>query len=302
MASSTDQILDTRREAGNSAYRPPHSALLRFVRQKPLGGFGLAVLMLLVLMAVFAPLIAPYDYETPDILSRLQGSSRAHLMGTDNLGRDLLSRIIYGARVELLVGLGTVGIACGIALVVGMSSGYLSGGFDLTVQRLIDVWMAFPGIILLITIISMFQPGLWQVTVAIGLLLAAGASRVVRAATLETNSRTYVEAARALGATDMRVLMRHILPNIFAPLMVVATTLLGLAILLEATLSFLGYGVPPPQPSWGALLGPEARKDMLKAPMLSIWPGVAIFLTVYSFNVLGDALRDVFDPRLKGSR
>ena len=289
-----------------AAERPPTlrlpglQPLWRFCRSKPLGGFGLVVLTLLVTMAIFAPWIAPYDYEQTDVLNRLKGSSASHLMGTDNLGRDLFSRIVYGARVEMAVGLGAVAIACGIALVIGLASGYLRGPFDIVLQRLIDVWMAFPGIILLITIISMFQPGLWQVTAAIGLLLAAGASRVVRAATLEVSSRTFIEAARTVGASDLRIILRHILPNIFAPLMVVATTLLGLAILLEATLSFLGYGVPPPQPSWGALLGPEARKDMLRAPMLSVWPGVAIFLAVYSFNVLGDSLRDVFDPRLRG--
>jgi peptide/nickel transport system permease protein len=282
-----------------------HSALstvLRFYRAKPLGGFGLTVLALFVLMGVFAPWLAPYDYQETDVLNRLKGSSLAHPMGTDNLGRDLLSRIIQGARVEMFVGLGAVVVAVALALLIGLASGYLGGAVDLSLQRLIDVWMAFPGIILLITIITMFQPGLWQVTVAIGLLLTAGASRVVRAATLDVKSRTYVEAARALGATDARVVLHHIVPNIFAPLMVVATTLLGLAILLEATLSFLGYGVPPPEPSWGALLGPEARKDMLKAPMLSVWPGIAIFLAVYSFNVLGDSLRDVLDPRLRGTR
>ena len=290
-----------------TALRPPPTVgvpglypLWRFCRSKPLGGFGLVVLLLMVVMAVFAPWIAPYGYEETDILNRLQGSSLTHPMGTDNLGRDLFSRIIYGARVEMLVGLGAVGIAVGVALVIGLVSGYAGGVVDLTLQRLIDIWMAFPGIILLITVISMFQPGLWQVTAAIGFLLAAGASRVVRAATLEASSRMYIEAARTIGATNARILLRHVLPNIFAPVMVVATTLLGIAILLEATLSFLGYGVPPPQPSWGALLGPEARKDMLKAPMLSVWPGIAIFLAVYSFNVLGDSLRDVFDPRLRG--
>jgi peptide/nickel transport system permease protein len=281
---------------------PGVRGLLRFYRTKPLGGFGLSVLVLMVIMAVLANWIAPYGYEETDILNRLQGSSWSHPMGTDNLGRDLLSRIIYGARVEMLVGLGAVAIAVGVALVIGLVSGYAGGVVDLALQRVIDVWMAFPGIILLITVISMFEPGLWQVTIAIGLLLAAGASRVVRASTLEASSRTYVEAARTLGAGNARIVLRHILPNIFAPLMVVATTLLGLAILLEATLSFLGYGVPPPQPSWGALLGPEARKDMLKAPMLSVWPGIAIFLAVYSFNVLGDSLRDVLDPRLRGGR
>ncbi len=281
---------------------PVLGGLWRFCRSKPLGAVGLIILALMLFMALFAPLLEPYSYTQTHVLLQLQGSSAAHWLGTDNLGRDLLSRIIQGARVELLVGFGSVVIATGAATVIGVVSGYFGGGVDLVLQRLIDVWMAFPGLILLITLIAMFQPGQWQVTIAIGVLLAAGSSRVVRGAALEVRGRTYVEAARALGAGDGRVLWRHVLPNIFAPVMVIATTQLGLAILLEATLSFLGYGVPPPEPSWGALLGPEARKDMLKAPYLSIWPGVAIFLAVYSFNVLGDALRDVLDPRLRGGR
>lgn len=278
------------------------AGIVQFYRKKPLGGFGLTVLTLIVIMAIFADVIAPYNYQETDILNQLKGPSWSHPMGTDNLGRDVLSRIIRGARVEMFVGLGAVAIAVGLGSVIGLLSGYLGGTFDLTLQRLIDIWMAFPGLVLLITIVAMFQPGLWQVTIAIGLVLTAGASRVVRAATLEVSSRTYVEAARSLGATNLRIILRHVLPNIFAPLMVVATTLLGIAILLEATLSFLGYGVPPPEPSWGQMLGPEARKDMLRAPLLSVWPGLAIFLAVYSFNVLGDSLRDVFDPRLRGAR
>jgi len=285
-----------------SARIPLLSGLGRFCRAKPLGAFGLLVLVALLLMALFAPWLAPYPYDKTNILRQLQGSSGAHWLGTDNLGRDLLSRLIQGARVELLVGFGSVLIATGLATLLGTVSGYFSGVLDLALQRLIDVWMAFPGLVLLITLIAMFQPGQWTVTLAIGLLLAAGASRVVRGAALELRGQSYVEAARALGAGDGRILVSHILPNIFAPIMVIATTQLGLAILLEATLSFLGYGVPPPQPSWGALLGPDARKDMLRAPLLSIWPGVAIFLAVYSFNVLGDALRDVLDPRLRRGR
>jgi peptide/nickel transport system permease protein len=288
------------RRAAPGIHLPVLGRLVNFCRVQPLGGFGLVVLSLFALMAVFAPWLAPYSYSKTSILHQLQSASADHLMGTDNLGRDVFSRLIRGARIEMLVGFGAVLIATTLATLIGMFSGYFGGIADLTIQRFIDIWMAFPGLILLITIISMFQPGQLQVTVAIGLLLTAGASRVVRSATMETRSRTYVEAAEALGASNGRILLRHVLPNIFAPVMVIATTQLGLAILLEATLSFLGYGVPPPEPSWGALLGPEARKDILKAPMLSVWPGLAIFLAVYSFNVLGDALRDVLDPRLRG--
>jgi len=290
------------RQVSPGLHLPFLGRLVKFCRTQPLGGFGLLVLTVFMLMAIFAPWLAPYSYSKTSLLEQLKSASAAHLMGTDNLGRDVFSRLIRGARVEMLVGFGAVGISTTLATLIGMFSGYFGGLADLSVQRFIDIWMAFPGLILLITIIAMFEPGQLQVTVAIGLLLTAGASRVVRSATLETRSRVYVEAAQSIGATDRRILLHHILPNIFAPIMVITTTQLGLAILLEATLSFLGYGVPPPEPSWGALLGPEARKDILKAPMLSVWPGVAIFLAVYSFNVLGDALRDVLDPRLRGGR
>ncbi len=254
---------------------------------------------MLVLVALCAPLLAPYGYSETNIVSQLQDPSREHLFGTDNLGRDVFSRIVYGARVEVLVSLGAVLIAGAIAVVLGTLSGYAGGWVDLIVQRFVDVQMAFPGLILLITILSMFEPGMWQVTIAVGILLAPAAIRVVRSAALSAAQMPYVEAAHSSGATHTRVVLRHILPNVFAPTMVTLTTMFGLAILLEATLSFLGYGVPPPEPSWGSMLGPDARRDMLRAPLLSIWPGLAIFLAVYSFNVLGDSLRDVLDPRLR---
>ncbi len=271
----------------------------RFYRHEPLGAFGLTILLIMLVTAVFAPWLAPYGYSDTSILHQLEDPSVSHPLGTDNLGRDVLSRIIYGARVEILVGLGAVAIAGIASAVLGTLSGYFRGWVDLIMQRFVDVLMAFPGIILLITIIAMFEPGITQVTLAIGILLAPAAIRVVRSAALSAAQMPYVEAAHSSGATHTRVILRHILPNVFAPAMVTLTTMFGLAILLEATLSFLGYGVPPPEPSWGSMLGPDARRDMLRAPLLSIWPGVAIFLAVYSFNVLGDSLRDVLDPRLR---
>lgn len=274
-------------------------ALGRFYRHEPLGAFGLTIFAIMVVMAIFAPQLAPYGYSNTSILHRLEGPSLSHLLGTDNLGRDVLSRIIYGARIEMLVAVGAVLIAGLASALFGTLSGYFGGWVDLVMQRFVDVLMAFPGLILLITIIAMFQPGLWQVTLAIGILLAPAAIRVVRSAALSAAQMPYVEAATSSGAMHGRIILRHILPNVFAPTMVTLTTMFGLAILLEATLSFLGYGVPPPEPSWGSMLGPDARRDMLRAPLLSIWPGVAIFLAVYSFNVLGDSLRDVLDPRLR---
>lgn len=274
-------------------------AVWTFYRWQPLGAFSLTVLVAFALMGIFAPVIAPYHYAETDILHRLEGPSLKHPLGTDNLGRDVLSRIIWGARVEMLVGLGAVAVSGFTGTVLGALAGYFRGSLDWLVQRYVDIQMSFPGIILLITIISMFQPGLIQVMVAIGILLIPAVTRVVRSASLAVSSMPYIEAARTLGAPAWRTVLRHVLPNVFPPVMVAVTTQLGQAILIEATLSFLGYGVPPPQPSWGALLGPEARKDMLKAPLLSVWPGLAIFLAVYSFNMFGDTLRDVLDPRIR---
>ncbi len=268
----------------------------------PLGAFGLLVLGAFALAGVMAPWVSPYPYDRTDILRQLEPPGWPHLLGTDNLGRDVLSRLIWGARVELLVGLGAVAIAGTVAVLIGVPSGYYGGRVDLFVQRAVDILQAFPGLVLLITIISMFQPGLYQVMIAVGIVLSPAAIRVVRAASLEIAQRPFVESARAVGASDVRILVSYILRNTFAPLMVTVTTLLGVAILLEASLSFLGYGVPPPQPSWGAMLGPDARRDMLRAPLLSVWPGLAIFLTVFSFNMLGDALRDALDPRLRNVR
>lgn len=274
-------------------------ALAHFYRHEPLGAFGLSIFVIMVVMAICAPWIAPYSYSQTNLLHQLENPSLRHPFGTDNLGRDVLSRIIYGARIEMFVAVGAVAIAGLASVLLGTLSGYFRGRVDLVLQRLVDVLMAFPGLILLITIISMFEPGLTQVTVAIGILLAPAAIRVVRSAALSAAQMPYVEAAHGSGATHSRIILRHILPNVFAPTMVTLTTMFGLAILLEATLSFLGYGVPPPEPSWGSMLGPDARRDMLRSPLLSIWPGVAIFLAVYSFNVLGDSLRDVLDPRLR---
>lgn len=298
-ANSTSVFAEERFHAGSRVGLRQLRALGRFYRHEPLGALGLTIFVLLVFVALFAPLLAPYGYSDTSILNQLEDPSLSHPFGTDNLGRDVLSRIIYGARVEILVSLGSVFIAGAVAILLGTLSGYAGGWVDLVLQRFVDVLMAFPGIILLITIIAMFEPGMWQVTIAIGILLAPAAIRVVRSAALSAAQMPYVEAAHSSGATHTRVILRHILPNVFAPTMVTLTTMFGLAILLEATLSFLGYGVPPPEPSWGSMLGPDARRDMLRAPLLSIWPGLAIFLAVYSFNVLGDSLRDVLDPRLR---
>ncbi len=290
----------TYEEVGRLPARPGlGSRLWWFVRRKPLGTFGAAVVLLLLFTAAFAPLLAPYSYEQGDAAARLKPPSLEHPFGTDANGRDMLSRIIWGARVSVTVGFGSVFIAMGLATLIGTISGYFGGRLDTLVQRLVDIWMAFPAIVLLISLLSVLGPGLWNVVITLGVLLAAGASRVVRSATLSVRNNLYIEAARCIGCSDGRILLFYVLPNVFPVVVVLATVQLGGAILAESTISFLGYGVPPPHPAWGAMLGGIGRAYMHQAPWLVLWPGLAISLTVFGFNMLGDALRDVLDPRLR---
>jgi peptide/nickel transport system permease protein len=271
-----------------------------FVRRKPLGAFGAVVVLLLLFTAAFAPILAPYSYEQGDAARRLRPPSVEHPLGTDANGRDMLSRIIWGARVSVTVGFGSVFIAMGLATLIGTVSGYFGGRLDTFIQRLVDIWMAFPAIVLLISLLSVLGPGLWSVLITLGVLLAAGASRVIRGATLAVRNNLYIEAARCIGCTDGRILLFYVLPNVFPVVIVLATVQVGGAILAESTISFLGYGVPPPHPAWGAMLGGIGRAYMHQAPWLVLWPGLAISFTVFGFNMLGDALRDVLDPRLRG--
>ena len=274
--------------------------LLYFVRTKPLGAIGGFFVTLVIFMAIFADVIAPYDYNQRNLRARLKPPSAAHYMGTDNLGRDIFSRIVYGARVSVSVGFGGIGIGVCLATIVGITSGYFGGRFDILFQRLVDAWQAFPWLVILLSITAVFQPGLLTLIIGLGVLSAASSSRIVRSATLATKENQYVEAARAIGASHSRIILRYILPNVFAPIIIIATIGLGFAILAESALSFLGFGIPPPFPSWGDMLSGTARTYMYQSPWLAIWPGVAISVAVFGFNMLGDALRDVLDPRLRG--
>lgn len=277
--------------------------LAGFGRKKPLGAFaGLVVVMLLV-VALSAPLVAPYGYDDQDLSNRLQSPSASHFFGTDNLGRDLFSRIVYGSQVSVVVGFGAVALSTIISTVIGVVSGYYGKWFDTAMQRLVDIWISFPALVLLISLISIFKTtGRIQLIMALGIILAAGSSRVIRSAAISVKMNQYVEAARALGATNSRIIVSHVLPNIMPVVIVLATVQLGGAILAEATISFLGYGIPPPFPTWGQMLSPSELALMRQYPYLSLFPGLAIALVVYSFNILGDALRDVLDPRLRGTR
>lgn len=274
-------------------------ASVRLVRAKPLGALGALLVVGLVATAVLAPVIAPHDPIRIKSADRLQPPSLKYLLGTDDFGRDILSRVIYGARISMFLGLGAVAISTGLAAVIGVLSGYYGGRIDTVVQRCIDTLMAFPGLVILLTIMAMLGQGLGNVILALGIGGSAGNARIIRSAVLAIKENQYIEVARATGCRDWQIIMRYILPNIAAPIMVVATLGLGVAILAESSLSFLGLGVPPPAPSWGSMLSGSGRTYMLQAPWMAIFPGVAISLAVFGFNMLGDALRDLLDPKLR---
>jgi peptide/nickel transport system permease protein len=274
----------------------------RLIKEKPLGACGGVIVLVLLICALLAPWIATFPYDYTDVRQRLKPPGPQFYLGTDNLGRDLFSRIVYGARISVTVGFGAVSLGICLATIVGVVSGYFGGKFDVLVQRLVDAWQALPGLVVLISIMAVLGPGLLNVIFALGLLSAANGSRIIRSAALTARENQFVEAARAVGASHRRIIVRYILPNIMATIIIIATINLGFAILTESSLSFLGLGVPPPYPSWGEMLSGSGRSYMHKAPWMATWPGVAISLAVFGFNMLGDALRDLLDPRLRGGR
>lgn len=275
--------------------------VLRFSRQKPLGALGGFIVVAMIMLGILAPLVAPYSYDDQNPRLGRQAPSLTHLAGTDRLGRDQLSRIIYGARVSAFVGFGAVALAQFIAVTVGTTSAYYGGRFDTLLQRFVDVWQSFPALILIISIISIIGPGQIQVIVVLGLLFSSRASRIVRGAVIAIKNNAYIEAARVVGASNLRIITLHILPNVVPIILVIATVELGAVILTEASISFLGFGIPPPFPSWGQMLS-QSRSEWIFAPWLAVAPGLAISLAVFGFNMFGDALRDALDPRLRGSR
>ena len=298
LASQARPVLErTRSLAGVRVLR----ALARFARRKPLGAVGGVIVVAMLVMAVFAERIAPYGYDETIRGARMKPPSAAHWLGTDNLSRDMWSRVVYGARVSIAVGFLTVALAVLVATAIGVSSAYFGGAWDLLVQRLVDAWLSFPYLIIILSVMAVLGPGLGNVVISLALLIAATNSRVIRSATLGVMQHTYVEAARAMGCTHARIILRHLLPNVTATVIILATIGLGAVILAESALSFLGFGVPPPHPSWGGMLSGSGRTYMFRAPWMAVWPGVAISLAVFGFNMLGDALRDVLDPRLRGS-
>ena len=273
---------------------------IRLVREKPLGTFGGIIVLLLLFCGIFADVLAPYPMKEPHMYDRLTGPSWKYLLGTDQLGRDMLSRIIYGARVSVIIGLSATSVNMVVALLIGTTTGFFVGKLDVVVQRFVDAWMAFPGLLILITVMSLVGQGQLQTILVLGISGGIGGSRISRSAVIGIKENDYFLAARAIGSPPLRTILRHVLPNIMAPMIVIFTVTIGGVIMAEASLSFLGFGLPPDVASWGGMLSREGRQHMEAAPWLALWPGLALSLVVYGTNMFGDALRDLLDPRLRG--
>ncbi len=276
--------------------------LRRLVKEKPLGTFCGVIVLLFILVAVFAEVLAPFPHDEVNILDRMQQPSEQYLLGTDQLGRDLLSRLIFGARISLVVGLAATALNVAVALLIGGPSGFLGGKLDLAVQRFVDAWMAFPGLLLLLTIMSVVGQGLLQIIVVLGITGGISSSRVIRGAVISIKENDYFLAARAMGTPTRQILLRHVLPNIMPVMIIIFSINIGAVIISEASLSFLGCGLPIEVPSWGGMLSREGRQYMEMAPSLALWPGLCLTITGYSLNMFGDAVRDLLDPRLKGGQ
>jgi len=284
-----------RREKAVGAWRQA----LRPALRNSLVLFGVAIVLMLLLLAVFAKLVAPYDPIEMKVMDALKAPSRAHLFGTDRFGRDVLSRTIYGSRIALGVALSSIAIASAIGSLLGLLGGFLGGWLDLTIGRIMDVLFSFPTLVLAIAIAAMLGPGLNNAVLAIAVVYAPLFCRIARGPVIAERAKEHVAAAIGLGAGSMRIILRHILPNVLAPLIVQVSVGFAFAILIEASLSYLGLGTQPPDPSWGTMLN-EGRTYLETAPWMSIFPGLAIMLAVLGFNLMGDGLRDVLDPQARG--
>jgi peptide/nickel transport system permease protein len=274
-------------------------SLVTSIAQQPLAALGIVLLAIFVMCAVFAPWLAPQDPGQLDLSGRLLAPGHSHWFGTDELGRDILSRTIYGARISLVVAVSVVALSLGVGLIAGAAAGFYGGWTDTVVNiYVMNAFLALPGILLAIAFVAFLGPGLFNLIVALSISGWVGYARLVRAQVIAVKEREFVEAARALGASDLRVLCRHILPNILQPLIVQAAIGMAGAVLAEATLSFLGLGVPPPTASWGSMLN-DARSHLFDSPHLVVFPAMAVMLAVLSFNFIGDALRDFLDPQTR---
>ena len=281
---------------------PVRLFFVRLFREKPVGAAAALLFLLFVFCGVFAEALAPYGYNEINMLHRLRAPSWEHPFGTDNLGRDMLSRCLYGAQLSVIIGLSAAALATIISVVIGIISGYLGGKVDMIVQRVVDAYMSFPELVILIAVVSVVGPGMLQIIGVLSLVLGIGGSRIIRSAVVSARENMYVHAAQSIGASTGRVLWRHLLPNIMPPIIVLFTTRVGAVILIESGLSFLGLGVPPPAPTWGGLLSGSGRTYMFQGPWLALAPGLCLTVVVYATNVFGDALRDLLDPRMRGSK
>lgn len=261
--------------------------------------WGLSIVLLMTVAAVAAPYIAPYDFDTVNVAERLQGPSAEHLLGTDQFGRDILSRMLYGARVSLVVGFGGVAIALVVGVFMGAVAGYYGGWIDEGLMRVMDILFAFPYIVLAVALLAMWGPSLRNIILVIGITRIPQFARVARGSVLSIKEMDYVLAARAVGQLERRILARHVLPNTLTPIVILATLSVATAILTESALSFLGMGIQPPRASWGTMIA-DGRRFMLDAPWIATFPGIAISLTILGYNLFGDGLRDALDPKMRG--
>ena len=274
--------------------------LIRLAKEKPLGAASGVFILLLILVAIFGGVLAPYQYAEMHLIDRLQSASTKYLLGTDQLGRDLLSRLIFGARISLLVGLTVTTISVVISTMIGGISGFVGGKVDLLVQRFVDAWIAFPGLLILLTLMSIVGEGLPQIIIVLGISGGIGGARLIRSAVIGIKENDYFQAAQAVGNTRWRVFIRHVVPNVMPVVIISFSISIGGVIMSLASLGFLGYGLPPNVPDWGGLLSREGRAFMQQAPHLALWPGLCLTVTIYSLNMFGDAVRDLLDPRLRG--
>ena len=272
---------------------------IRLVKEKPLGTVGAVLTLIFFLTGIFADLLAPYGMN--EISTKvLAPSSASNFLGTDHLGRDLFSRVVYGARISMIVGLSAAGLSIVVSLLIGVPSGYFGGKFDLIMQRFVDAWMFFPMLLLLMVLMSIVGYGMVPVIFMIAVGMGIPGSRIIRGAVMAAKENMYIHAAQSIGCSTGRIFIRHVLPNIMAPIITLFSIRVPNAILTEASLSFLGFGIPPPAPSWGSMLTGGERYNVFLAPWTVVWPGVALTVVVYGVNILGDAMRDLLDPSLRG--
>jgi len=299
VASPTPSAVSAIADDRSLSPRGPFGVTWAFLRRQPVGAVGMGLVLLFGLAGIFADFLAPYSPTANDFSAMTEPPGWAHWLGTDQLGRDLLSRILYGARTAFIVGLTSALVGGFAGLFLGVSSAYFGGYIDLWLQRVIDIFMAFPLIIMALAVVSIFGAGVENVILAITIPLIPRCARVVRSSALAIREVPYVDAARALGYGHMRIIMRHMVPNVMGPFLVIITAFVGQAILAEAALSYLGLGVQEPVPAWGLMLQGGAEEYATTAPWIAVFPGLAIMLTVFGINLFGDSLRDVLDPKLR---